>query len=64
MWDKPKELTKYPFRGYELSYFEEGIIQVDSLFQIWMTSQEAKDMLLTHGNFSAKKMGNYGFGCG
>lgn len=64
MWDKPKELTKYPFRGYELSYFEEGIIQVDSLFQIWMTSQEAKDMLLTHGNFSAKKWETMGLAVG
>lgn len=55
MWDKPKELTKYPFRGYELSYFEEGIIQVDSLFSIWMSSEETKNMLLTNGNFSSKK---------
>jgi len=64
MWDKPKELTKYPFRGYELSYFEEGIIQVDSLFSIWMTSEETKDMLLTNGNFSSKKWETMGLAVG
>lgn len=64
MWDKPKELTKYPYRGYELSYFEEGIIQVDSLFSVWMTSEETKDMLLTHGNFSSKKWETIGLAVG
>lgn len=64
MWDKPKELTKYPFRGYELSYFEEGIIQVDSLFSIWMSSEETKNMLLTNGNFSTKKWETMGLAIG
>jgi len=64
MWDKPKELTKYPYRGYELSYFEEGIIQVDSLFSIWMSSDETKDMLLTNGNHSSKKWEAMGLAVG
>lgn len=64
MWGKPKELTDYPYRGYELSYFEEGIIQVDSLFNIWMTSEETKDMLLTQGNFSPKKWETMGLAVG
>ncbi|MBZ0241825.1 MAG: hypothetical protein K8F24_01300, partial [Bacteroidales bacterium] len=64
MWDKPKELTKYPYRGYELSYFEEGIIQVDSLFSIWMSSEETKDMLLTNGNHATKKWETMGLAVG
>ncbi len=55
MWDKPKELTPYKFKGYEISYFEEGIVNVDSLFNIWINTSEVTDMLLSKGIHSDKK---------
>jgi hypothetical protein len=55
MWDKPKELTPYKFKGYEISYFEEGIVNEDSLFRLWSTTGEVSDMLLSKGIHSDKK---------
>lgn len=57
MWDKPKELTPYPYRGYELvTYFEEGT-HVDSIIDLWSDSKEVLDMILTRGNY--KKRNGY-----
>lgn len=55
MWDKPKELTSYPFRGYELVYFDESIVQPDSIFQVWKSSYETIDMFLTRNQHGDKK---------
>jgi len=55
MWDKPKELTPYIYRGYEMVFNEEGIVQVDSVFYIWKTAREAVDMLLSRNQHSDKK---------
>jgi hypothetical protein len=55
MWDKPKELTSYTYRGYELSYFEEGIVDVDDVFNLWKTTNAAVDMLLSQNSHSDKK---------
>ncbi len=54
MWDKPKELTPYTFRGYELSYFDEGIIAVDKLWELWISTEEVTEMLLTKGKHADK----------
>jgi hypothetical protein len=55
MWDKPKELTSYTYRGYELVYYDESIVQPDSIFQVWKSSYETIDMLLTQNQHSDKK---------
>ncbi len=64
MWDKPKELTAYKFRGYEISYYEEGIIQADSLFALWKRNQEVSDMLLAKGVHTDKKWAAVGLALG
>jgi hypothetical protein len=54
MWDKPKELTNYRYRGYELaSYFQDGM-NVDSLMRFLQNSDDTMDMILTD-NFWEKK---------
>lgn len=55
MWDKPKELTSYPYRGYELVAYFEDDFNVDSVINLWSSSKSVLDMLLTRGNFSEKK---------
>ena len=55
MWDKPKELTTYPYRGYELVGFYEDEFTVDSVIGLWSQSKQVLDMLLAQGNFSEKK---------
>jgi hypothetical protein len=62
MWDKPKELTSYTYRGYELSYFEEGIVNVDSVFKLWNSTPAARDMLLTREDHADKKWLAMGLG--
>jgi sporulation related protein len=55
MWDKPKELTSYTYRGYELvTYFADGV-NVDSISQLWSDSKPVLDMLLTRGDYEKKK---------
>lgn len=55
MWDKPKELTPYPYRGYELvSYFEDDF-NLDSVLLLWSDTKQVLDMILTEGNFKKKK---------
>jgi hypothetical protein len=55
MWDKPKELTPYTYRGYELAGYFEGSFTVDSVINLWSNSKAVLDMLLTEGNFKEKK---------
>jgi hypothetical protein len=55
MWDKPKELTRYPYRGYELVAYFEDEYTVDSVIQLWSNAKKVLDMLLTNGNFEKKK---------
>jgi hypothetical protein len=62
MWDKPKELTPYTFRGYELSYYDEGIIEVDKLWELWLSTEEVVDMFLTRGKHTDKKWAAVGVG--
>lgn len=55
MWDKPKELTPYTYRGYELVGYFEGSFNVDSVIDLWSNSKVVLDMLLTEGNFKQKQ---------
>lgn len=55
MWDKPKELTPYRYRGYELVTFFENEFNNDSIINLWSDSKEVLDMILTRGDYSKKK---------
>ena len=55
MKKKPKELTPYPYYGYEMvTFFQEGY-NLDSLILLWSDTKEVLDMLLTRGIWSEKK---------
>jgi hypothetical protein len=64
IWNKPKELTSYQFRGYEITHFEEGIIQVDSLFSLWRKTPAVLDMLLGRNAHSDKRWAVMGLAVG
>lgn len=55
MWAKPKELTSYRYRGYELVTYFEDAVSIDSVINIWSGTREVLDMILTQGNYSEKK---------
>jgi len=62
MWDKPKEITSFKYRGYELALFFEDDFDADSVMQLIQSSKEARDMILTNGNYKQKKWVCGGFG--
>lgn len=55
MWNKPKELTPYKYRGYELAFASEEEINPDSLMQLWLSIPEVQDMFLNKGAYQKKK---------
>jgi hypothetical protein len=55
MWGKPKELTPFRYRGYELALFLEEGAHPDTVMQVLMSSNKAIDMLLAKGAYSKKK---------
>ena len=62
MWDKPKELTSYPYRAYELvTYFEDEFTN-DSIIKIWSGTRQVIDMILTRGKYEQKKWICFGVG--
>lgn len=62
MWDKPRELTSYPYRGYELAAYMQGGIEVDSLAHLWEETEESLDMILTQGIWEKKSWECMGVG--
>jgi hypothetical protein len=55
MWDKPKEITPFTYRGYELAAYFEDDFNADSVISLWSSSKPVLDMILTEGNFKKKK---------
>lgn len=55
MWDKPKQLTPYKYRGYELAYHDPEGINPDSLMMLWLNVPQVQDMLLNRGAYEKKK---------
>jgi len=64
IWNKPKELTGYNYRGYEIVHFEEGIIVVDSMFSLWAKTPAVIDMLLGRNHHSDKRWAAMGIAVG
>ncbi len=62
MWDKPKELTNFTYRGYELVVFFDDSPLVDSVITLFSESKEVLDMILTQGNYKNKKWVTCGVG--
>lgn len=55
MRNKPKELTDYLYKGYELSYYSEDVITPSTLFSLLKHSPEATDMFLQRGNYQTNR---------
>ena len=62
MWKKPKELTTYPYRGYEMAAYTQDKLNIDSVLSLWEDSPEAMDMLLTNGLWEKKSWECMGVG--
>lgn len=62
MWDKPKELTNFKYRGYEIALFFEEEFNADTVMQLLYSSNSVLDMLLTKGDYLSKKWVSMGIG--
>ena len=62
MWKKPKELTNYPYRGYEMAAYSQDKLSIDSILQMWEVSPEAMSMILTTGIWQKKSWACMGVG--
>jgi hypothetical protein len=60
MWKKPKELTTYPYRGYEMAAYSQDRLNIDSILSMWEVSPEALDMILTRGIWEKKTWACFG----
>jgi len=62
MWNKPRELTNYPYRGYEIAAYTQNKMLVDSAMAMWKVSPEAMNMILTEGPWKTKSWACMGVG--
>ena len=52
MWNKPKELTPYKYRGYELAFWQAESISIEEILAGWMDIPQAANMILNKGNWN------------
>jgi len=55
MKKKPKELTPYPYYGYEMAAYFQDDYSLDSLAPMWSDTKQVLDMILTRGEWAEKK---------
>ncbi len=54
MWNKPKELTRYKFKGYEIIYWENDLITPLTALTQWKLQAHFNDMILNKGSWTKK----------
>lgn len=54
VWDKPRELTRYPSKGYEIVYWENNPLVTDTIMMVWTTEEYFNSFLLNTGKWQGK----------
>jgi len=62
VWDKPKELTGYKGKGYEIIYWENNAVNIDSIIPFWNSIDYFNSFLLNTGKWQDKKWMAIGIG--
>ena len=62
VWDKPKELTKYNGKGYEIVYWENNPVNIDSIIPFWRSIDYFNSFLMNTGKWKDKKWNAIGIG--
>lgn len=55
VWDKPRELTKYPSKAYEIVYWENNPLMKDTIIMVWKTEEYFNSFLLNTGRWQGKQ---------
>lgn len=51
MWNKPKELSPYNYRGYELAFYQNESLPPEEILSGWLNIPKALDMILNKGEW-------------
>jgi len=51
MWNKPKELSLYNYRGYELAFYQNESLPPEEILSGWLNIPKALDMILNKGEW-------------
>jgi hypothetical protein len=62
VWDKPKELTQYKGKGFEIVYWENSAVVIDSIIAFWKSMDYFNSFLMNTGNWQEKKWNAIGIG--
>ncbi|MCX6282532.1 MAG: CAP domain-containing protein [Bacteroidetes bacterium] len=62
VWDKPKEFTPYKDKGYEIVYWENNQVDIDSVINLWKTLDYFNSFLMNTGKWQGKKWEAIGVG--
>ena len=54
VWDKPRELTKYPAKAYELVYWENNPLVTDTIIMVWKTEDFCNSFFMNSGKWQGK----------
>lgn len=52
VWDKPKELTRYPSVAYEVVYWENSAAFTDQIMENWKSTPQSANLILSEGKWS------------
>jgi len=55
VWDKPKEITPYKSKGYEIVYWENNPVNIDSILPFWKSIDYFNSFLIYTGKWQGKK---------
>ncbi len=62
VWDKPKELTPYRAKGFEIVYWENDAVVIDSIIAFWKSMDYFNSFLMNTGKWQGKKWNAIGIG--
>lgn len=62
VWDKPKEITPYKGKGYEIVYWENSQVDIDSVMNLWKSVNYFNSFLMSTGKWQGTKWEAIGIG--
>jgi len=62
VWDKPKELTGYPEKGFEIVYWENNAVVIDSVIAFWKSFDYFNSFLTNTGRWEGYTWNAIGIG--
>ena len=62
VWDKPKELTPYRSKGFEIVYWENDVVVIDSIIAFWKSMDYFNSFLMNTGKWQGTKWNAIGIG--